>query len=121
MRLVRSILLVAGVAGCNAIIGNGLAGDATNCWLDDDSAAICVLRDDDGVFVSSSRGSVEGDGTRSRPLRTLRAALERAIATQQPVFACADVFRESIVIQGRVTLIGGFECENGTWVRTDRH
>lgn len=74
-----------------------------------------------GVFVSSSQGILEGDGSFSRPLKSLAAAVALAQENGLPVIACAETFTERIeIMKGNVTIEGGYDCENLSWKRSDR-
>lgn len=71
------------------------------------------LTEEQGVFVVA--GKLDGDGTRARPFGTLKEALEVAKITKKRVFACAGVFREQLVVEGGVSMIGGLDCSEPVW------
>jgi hypothetical protein len=91
---------LAGVCGCSSIP-----------WCGDDPAE--KFPDDQcGFFVSSSLGDDSNEGSRARPLKTLREAGVRADPGEWRIFACAEVFEEPLILSG-VDLWGGFDCANG--------
>ncbi|WP_437896490.1 hypothetical protein [Sorangium sp. So ce124] len=67
-----------------------------------------------GLFVSASLGDDENPGTRAKPLKTLRKALELVEAGGHPhhVYACAETFDERIWFYD-TSIWGGFDCTNG--------
>ena len=77
--------------------------------------APCVLRDDLGVFVSSSLGDDANDGAKTRPLKTLAKALSTAKDKKKRVYACAEDFAEAVVAVDGVAAFGGVDCKGG-WV-----
>lgn len=70
-----------------------------------------------GTFVSSSADE-GGDGSKSRPLRSLAAALAAAPAGAN-VYACGERFEEAVVVPSGVRLYGGLDCGNGFWYAED--
>src|SRR5690606_28787605 len=50
----------------------------------------------DGVFVSSTKGHEDGDGSSTRPLKTLGAGIALAKAKDLPLIACAETYREAV-------------------------
>src|SRR5262249_12445810 len=79
------------------------SGPPVECRPSQDNPAI---DDSCGVFVSSSNGDDgAGKGTRAKPYATLRGAL--AAAEGRPVYACAETFKESIVLTRSATVYGG--------------
>lgn len=71
-----------------------------------------------GVFASVSKGADDGDGSRGRPLKTLRAASARARDLGQGVIACAETFAEKVELVDGVSMYGGYDCVE--WTKTDR-
>ena len=74
-----------------------------------------------GVFVSSSLGNDANDGTFSRPLRTLGAAIVTAQKSGMAVLACAETFTERVDVTASVTIQGGFRCADFSWSSTNEH
>lgn len=73
-----------------------------------------------GIFVSSSRGLADGDGTKARPLGTLAAAIAVAKSKNLPVNACAETYTEAVTLLDGVTMYGYFDCRND-WKRVTTH
>lgn len=73
----------------------------------------CVLRDDLGVFVSSTRGVDGAAGTRTAPVKTIANAIALAATRSVRVYACDDVFPESVTLVNGVNIFGGIDCV--TW------
>ena len=48
------------------------------------------------------------------PLASLAAAVAAAGELKR-VYACAEVFAESVTVSAGVTIYGGLDCESGTW------
>ncbi|EYF00001.1 hypothetical protein [Chondromyces apiculatus] len=71
--------------------GNGGSGGGTpaECVPSLSSGAV---DESCGVWVSRSRGDDGNDGSRSAPMASLHAALEKAVADKRRVYACAEVF-----------------------------
>lgn len=64
-----------------------------------------------GKFVSSG-ADTGGDGTKSRPFRSLADAFAAA-APGAGVYACGEVFQEAITVPAGARLYGGLDCEQG--------
>ncbi len=73
----------------------------------------------EGVFVSSSRGNDDADGTQDRPLKTLGKAVSLARQKQLRVLACAEEYREALVLQDGVSIYGDLDCNATPWVRKE--
>ncbi|MFS8070316.1 MAG: hypothetical protein ACMG6S_28470, partial [Byssovorax sp.] len=69
------------------------------------------VADSCGVFVSSSLGDDGNAGTRAKPLKTLGAALLKGDVMR--VYACAEGFREAVVVSSAVELYGAVDCGKG--------
>ncbi len=70
----------------------------------------------DGVFVSSSRGVVDGDGSMQRPFKTLDAAIAKAETNGKRVLACAETYGEQLALRSGVSVYGYFSCDGGAFV-----
>ena len=70
----------------------------------------------EGVFVSSSRGSDDGDGSMQKPFKTLGAAIGKAQTNGKRVLACAETYAEQLVLQSGVSVYGYFSCDAGAFV-----
>jgi hypothetical protein len=95
----------AGFVSCNGACVSG----------SDPRSNACAVTEQYGVFVSSSRGSAGGDGTRARPFFSLQAAISAAKAANKNVFACAETYAESLTVVVGVTSYGYFACAGGAW------
>ena len=75
-----------------------------------------------GVFVSTE-GDDAAAGTRTKPMRTLQAAIRKAKSGgTQRVFACKGTFHEAVALPSGVDLWGGRnDCEGGAWSWTGRN
>src|SRR5262245_16023394 len=92
------------------------AGSAWSGTAADSYAGLAgeAVADACGVFVSSSLGADDTDpkrGTKEKPFKSLTAAL--AAASDRPVYACGEAFREVVTVSAAVTLFGALECANG--------
>lgn len=75
-----------------------------------------------GIWASSSRGDDANPGTQDAPVKTLGRALKLAQDEGGPmrVYACGEVFPETVEVEG-ASMFGGFDCEHGwTWVGGER-
>ena len=73
------------------------------------------VRDDCGVFVSSSLGEAGGDGSQDKPYATIAEAL--GSPKSGPIYLCAETFAESVQIKSGATIYGGLDCTTG-WTYT---
>lgn len=84
--------------------------DSTKSPIDDP----CVLTDSLGVFVSSSLGNDSNSGTRASPMKTLTAAIAKAKSLgKQRVYACGELFSETLTLSTGVHLFGALDCVGG--------
>jgi hypothetical protein len=74
-----------------------------------------AVRDDCGVFVSSSTGddSPESDGSQAKPFATIGKAL--GSAKSGPIYLCAETFTEAVQLKAGATIYGGLDCASGEW------
>ncbi|WP_170229625.1 PGRS family protein [Polyangium fumosum] len=120
-----ALALLACAAGAVAFGGCGLdvfadCSVTKTCAGEASSQAGCPLGEDPsrpspcGLYVATS-GDDDHPGTAERPLRTLRAAVEKA-QTQgaRPIYACAEAFIEPLVLRGGEVLHGGYNCTGGS-------
>ena len=70
------------------------------------------IQDGCGVFVSSSKGDDSGTGSRADPVKTLEQAMKLAVDRNRVVYACAEVFEETLLLPPDVVLVGGLDCED---------
>ncbi|HVK65994.1 MAG TPA: hypothetical protein VM694_16040, partial [Polyangium sp.] len=122
-----ALALLACAAGAVAFGGCGLdmfadCSVTKTCAGEASSQAGCPLGEDPsrpspcGLHVAAS-GKDDNPGTAERPLRTLRAAVEKA-QTQgaRPIYACAETFLEPLVLRGGEVIHGGYTCTgNSPW------
>jgi hypothetical protein len=73
---------------------------------------------DDGIYVSSSKGSAGGDGTQAHPFSSLDAAIAKA--GKRHVNACAETYAEQVHFLNGVNVSGGYDCNAG-WIKTTAH
>ncbi len=71
----------------------------------------------DGVFVSTSLGDDSGGGTRERPFKTLKKAVQVAQQQQVRVLACAETYAENLEVVDGVSIYGYFDCRKPGWDR----
>lgn len=74
----------------------------------------------DGVYVSSSKGSDDGDGSYLRPLKSLNAAFALAQVKQLRVLACAEDYTENITLVDGVSAYGDHDCAQDLWPRGEK-
>lgn len=67
-----------------------------------------------GVFVSTT-GSVDAEGTRGRPVSTIAKGIAMAKATGKRVYVCAGTYREAIVVEDGIPMVGGLDCSTPEW------
>jgi len=79
-----------------------------------------AVADTCGLFVSVSLGddTKVGVGSKSKPYKTLAAAVVAASATKARIYACAETFTETVTVTAGVGIYGGLDCANG-WTYTD--
>ena len=63
-----------------------------------------------GVFVSPT-GKDGNPGSKSQPLATLGAAIDKASSGGKRVYACAKPFTEAGTVAADVTIYGGLDCD----------
>lgn len=79
---------------------------------DPEDAPACV-DDAYALFVDSTAGDDVGAGSKTAPLRTLRAATDiDTLAGRPRIYACG-AFEDAVRLPPGVSLVGGFDC--GTW------
>ncbi len=98
--------------GSGGMGAGGTGGAALNCTPNGmDSVA-----DECGVFVSSSKGfDIAGAGSKIEPFKTLAAAVARAAEDTKRVYACAEIYSETLTLPAGVMLYGGLDC-NKKWL-----
>ena len=87
-----------------------------------DTLRVWVLEDGSNALWVSANGSDANPGTRSAPLGTIQAAIDAADMVGQggDVYISAGIYEESLTLQSRVSLYGGFDPV--TWERdVDAH
>jgi hypothetical protein len=72
------------------------------------------LNESYGVFVSPS-GESDGDGSRARPLKSIAEGIARARQDGLRVYVCAGEYRESIVLESGISVIGALDCFQPVW------
>ena len=71
----------------------------------------------EAVYVSSSKGSATGDGSKTHPFASLEAAIAKAGSL--PVYACAETYAEQVHFVAGTNVYGYYECN--TWTKTTAH
>lgn len=72
----------------------------------------------DGVFLSSSHGFADGDGTPERPVKTFAAAFERARLVGKRVIACAEPYTGDVDLADGISAYGMYDCSQIPWKKT---
>ena len=94
--------------------GTGGTGGGTTTTIDPGcipSDTPNPVRDDCGVFVSSSLGEAGADGSQDKPYATIAEAL--GSPKSGPIYLCAETFAESVQIKSGATIYGGLDCTSG--------
>lgn len=65
-----------------------------------------------GIFVSSWQGDDDAPGTRAKPVRTLQHAIDLASEGKRTVYACAELFEETVVLPPAMRIVGGLDCDD---------
>jgi hypothetical protein len=73
----------------------------------------CTIHESVGLFVSASRGSSTGDGSRDRPLDDISVALRAAQPTGRRVYVCAETYDAPLTFVDGGELFGYFDCSAG--------
>ncbi len=108
----RTLTCDVGGAGSSSSAGGASgAPDAGPRCVDDPTTASAA--DDCGIFASSSLGNDKNPGTRGAPVKTIGQALQLAAEVNRRVYACAEMFKEAVVMPSGFTLFGGFNCAAG--------
>jgi hypothetical protein len=74
------------------------------------------VRDDCGLFVSSSKGD-DNDGSNDKPYATIAKAL--ASPESGPIYLCAETFAEAVHIKSGRKIYGGLDCAKD-WKHVER-
>jgi hypothetical protein len=71
-----------------------------------------------GVFVSSSKGTASGTGSKESPVVSLNAALALANGPSGTgaIYLCGEAFSEAVTVSANVTIYGALDCSaKGAW------
>jgi hypothetical protein len=82
---------------------------------DDNSRPILPGEQLTGIFVSSSKGVADADGSMAKPYKTLKDAIAVGLSTQQRVIACAEDYVENVELPDGVSIFGNFDCKASPW------
>ncbi|MBK8253514.1 MAG: PGRS family protein [Polyangiaceae bacterium] len=98
----------AGSTATAGTAGSGGTGASTpeGCVPKDATGPVA---DGCGIFVALS-GNDANQGTKTNPLKTLKAAIEKAKADSKRVYACGETFNEPLVVDSNVTIFGALNC-----------
>src|SRR5262245_43588408 len=70
-----------------------------------------------GCLFRARSGDDGNEGSQEKPLKTLGAAMMKG----KPVYACAEEFSESVIVNASVVLYGGLDCaDRWTYVGTTK-
>jgi hypothetical protein len=78
-----------------------------------DSRDAACLDPASSIFVSAANGDDQADGTKEKPLRTIKAALDKSNASKRRIYVCDGRYAEDVTIdasKGGVSLFGGVDC-----------
>ncbi|NOU34848.1 MAG: hypothetical protein HOO96_43710, partial [Polyangiaceae bacterium] len=75
----------------------------------------CVIHESSGVFVSATKGSDDGLGTRERPLKDISKAILGASTTGRRVYVCAETYEAQLTLGEGIDVFGYFDCSAATW------
>ncbi len=67
-----------------------------------------------GVFVAPS-GTTDGEGTRAKPVASIAKGIEIAKQSGKRVYVCEGTYREAIVIENKISMVGGLDCSSASW------
>jgi hypothetical protein len=70
----------------------------------------CMVHESYGVFVSASKGTPAGDGSRTSPLKSVSAAIAAAKSSGRRVYACAETYDEVLTLADGIAVFGYFDC-----------
>lgn len=68
-----------------------------------------------GIFVDAVRGSDASAGTKEAPVRTIGKALT-VLGGRSRVYLCEGTYPEHVIVNGAVSLFGGFACDSWSFV-----
>lgn len=80
----------------------------------------CVIHESAGIFVSASKGSDGGLGTRESPLKSVSVAIGAAVTDGRRVYVCAETYEEQLKFGDGANVFGYFDCSTADWKVTDR-
>lgn len=80
----------------------------------------CVIHESAGVFVSASKGDVNGLGTRVSPLKDISKAIEGAARDGRRVYVCAETYEAQLTLGDGINVFGYFDCSAADWKVIDR-
>ncbi len=80
----------------------------------------CMIHESYGVFVSASKGTAAGDGSRVSPLKSVSAAIAAAKSSGRRVYACAETYDEVLTLADGIAVFGYFDCTSSWKVGASR-
>jgi len=108
----------SGEGGTDPTAGSGGVAPPTCDGSLSPDADGCVISDEYGLFVSPTGDDGTADGTQAHPYATVTNALTN-ISKLKHVYVCAGDAPYSepgtLEIPDRVSIYGGFTCDNGDW------
>ncbi|MEI9939511.1 MAG: hypothetical protein WDO69_20010 [Pseudomonadota bacterium] len=107
----------SGDGGSDSAAGTGGAPPPSCDGTSSPDVDACVISDKYGIFVSPTGDDNTANGTQAHPFATVTAALANVTTTIKHVYVCASDYNEpdTLVIPDRVSIYGGFTCDDGTW------
>ncbi|WP_438034856.1 hypothetical protein [Sorangium sp. So ce204] len=95
---------------CDHFASAGTGGSVPNPACEPDPTKDASTVTDECAVFASATAEAGGDGTKAKPYASLGEAVAKANGKR--VLACASgAFAESVTIEARVEVIGGFDCE----------
>lgn len=68
------------------------------------------VKDECGIFVSVKGDDMNVGTSKATPVRTFKQAITLAKDAKKPIYACAEIFPESVDIPEGITIYGGLNC-----------
>jgi hypothetical protein len=91
--------------------GSGASAGGPVCPEDPDPANR-YIPDECGIWVSHSLGDDGNEGIQAAPVQRIAKAIELAQAPSRPkaIYACGEVYEESVRLPKGISLFGGYDC-----------
>lgn len=100
-----------GTGGAGGSSGAGGAGGGLSCPEDPAEGSVA---EGCGIWVSIGKGDDANEGTtQAAPVATLTHAIALAAKGSGRVYACSEMWAETLIVPDSVSLHGGFDCQAG--------